>query len=62
MKRIDKIIKILKDAERDFRLEPDIDKQNHLGLCFYIYYHPLLESLTERTRNWYIDTILEGLD
>jgi len=62
MKRIDKIIKILKDGERDFRLKPDIDKHNQNGLCHYINYHPLLKSLTKKTKNWYIKTILKDID
>jgi len=62
MKRIDKIIKILKDAERDFRLKPYSLKYNHGGLCFYIRRHSLIKSLKRKTQNWYIDTILEGLD
>jgi len=62
MKRIDKVIRILEDAERDFRLEPNDDRNNQSGICRYIRWHPLLVSLTERTQNWYRDTILESLD
>jgi len=62
MKRIDKIIKILKDAKRDFRLRPNIDKNNHEGLCHYIDYHPLLKPLTKKTKNWYIKTILKDIN
>jgi len=60
MKRIDKIRKILKDGERDFRLEPNYRKHNHSGICHYIRKHPLLESVTKRTQEWYVKTILEN--
>ena len=50
MKRVDKVIKILEDAERDFRLRPDIYKYNQNGLCHYINYHPLLKSLTKKNK------------
>jgi len=62
MKRIDKIIKILKDGERDFRLKPDYTKHNQSGICWYIYHHPLLISLTKRTKIWYIKTILKDMN
>ena len=63
MKRIDKIRKILKDGERDFRLRPDYTKHNQSGICWYIYHHPLLVSLTKkRTKIWYIKTILKDMD
>ena len=62
MKKIDKIIKILKDGERDFRLKPDRFKYNHGGLCFYIRRHPLLKSLKRKTQNWYVNTILKDMD
>ena len=62
MKRIDKIQKILKDGERDFRLKPNNFKYNYDGLCFYIRQHSLIKSLKRKTQNWYVDTILEDLD
>jgi len=62
MKKIDKIIKILKDAEQDFRLKPDFDRRNHLGLCCYIRYHPLLVFVTKETSDWYIKTILKDIN
>jgi len=62
MKKIDKIIKILKDAERDFRLKPDFDRYNRAGICCYIYCHPLLISSNRKTRNWYVKTILKDMD
>ena len=62
MKRIDKIIKILEDAEKDFRLPPDFDKYTRGGLCSYIHCHPLLKSFKRKTKNWYIKTILKNMD
>jgi len=62
MNRINKIIKILKDGERDFKLEPDRAKNNYEGLCFYIRCHQLLAFSTERTKKLYIKTILKDMD
>jgi len=33
------VIKLLTDAERDFRLKPDNKLKNYDGLCFYIAHH-----------------------
>jgi len=61
MKKIDKIIKILEDGEKDFKLKPNVNRKNYLGLCFYICCHPLMTSLTQRTKTWYIKTILKDM-
>jgi len=34
------VIKLLTDAERDFRLKPDNKLRNYDGLCYYIAHHP----------------------
>jgi len=62
MKRIDKIIKILEDAEKDFRLVPDYRKYNQSGICWYIRCHPLLKFLTKRTKDWYVKAILKNMN
>jgi len=62
MKRIDKVIRILEDAERDFRLPPDFDRYNRAGICCYIYWHPSLKFLERKAQDWYVKTILKDMD
>jgi len=53
-----KIIQILKDAERDFRLEPDDDLNNSLGLCDYIEQHKTMRNISEERFESYLTEIL----
>ena len=62
MKRIDRAIKILKDAERDFRLPPTPKLHNHSGLCLYIMRHSLLQNMPFETMGKYFKLILENKD
>lgn len=52
MKRIERLIKVLEDAERDFRKPPESDLENLSGLCRYMRVHILLVNFPS-------DTILE---
>ena len=41
MNKKERMIIMLKDAVRDFKLEPDYDIQNESGLCWYFEMHEL---------------------
>jgi len=45
MTRKERAVAILKDAEKDFRLEPDTELKNGMGLCYYVRKHPLCENI-----------------
>jgi len=55
---IKKIIKILEDAERDFRKPPNVMIDNHSGLCFYIRSHKLIKHYSNFDKTEYIKKIL----
>ena len=50
MKHKDKILIILRDAERDFRLPPKRSINNGSGLCLYVTQHPLIKMLSFKTK------------
>ena len=62
MKRKDRILKILRDAERDFRLPPDIEIHNGAGLCYYISCHLLIKSFSFKTKISYKKEIFGKMD
>lgn len=45
MTRKERAIAILTNAERDFRLKPDTELKNNMGLCYYVRKHPLCENI-----------------
>jgi|APSaa5957512622_1039677.scaffolds.fasta_scaffold100887_2 hypothetical protein len=53
-----KIVKLLKAAEKAFRLPPSLLEMNYLGLCDYLDKHPLIIGLTEKRRKEYLKEIL----
>jgi len=58
MRRIDRIRRILLDAERDFRCIPSASRDNQYGLCFYIESHELIYMLSWATQISYQREIL----
>jgi len=57
MTRKERAIAILKDAEKDFRLEPDTELKNNMGLCYYVRKHPLCENLKPESIDKLLDII-----
>ena len=53
MRRKDRILKVLRDAERDFRLSPSRRIHNSSGLCLYVTQHPLIKMLSFKTEMFY---------
>jgi len=55
---IKKIIKILEDAERDFRKRPNTMINNYLGLCYYIKMHELIKDHDYSDKMAYLKKVL----
>jgi hypothetical protein len=54
-----KIVKLLKAAEKAFRLPPSLLEMNY-GLCYYIRNHPAIVELKEKRKTEYLKEILGG--